>query len=238
MPLNQTCAYCGREFPKPLRKRFCCDRSCAAKLARQRLGVAPWSEEEADYLRERSGSVPFPLLIRNFVAHGKNKGWPSRTKVAIEVKLKRLHRVENLQRKCTLDNWTMRELARCLGISHDRVRSWCRTGGLPCKKIARNQSAIRRVDLKRWLMEHPEKAADVERYLLEAVLDDNQVADFVLSHEPDTRGYSRPVICLDTGLRFSSAKAASRASYASPGCVAKACRTGGRAAGKRWAWAS
>jgi len=238
MPLTQACAYCGREFTKPLHKRLCCDRSCAAKLARVRLGITPWSDEENEYLTERSGSIPHPLLIRNFVAHGKNKGWPTRTKTAIEVKLKRLQRAENLQRKCTLNNWTIRELARCLDISHTRVRSWCRIGGLPSKKISHNQNAVSRVDLKRWLMEHPCKGADIKRYLLEAVLDDKNAVDFILSHEPDARGYSRPVICLDNGMRFNSAKAASRASYASPGCVAKACRTGGKAAGKRWAWAS
>jgi transcriptional regulator with XRE-family HTH domain len=182
--------------------------------------------------------MPHNQIIYGFRRKAKDSGWPERSQAAVEMKLKRLRKAENLRRKCTLNNWTIRELARCLGISHDRVRSWCRIGGLRCKKIAHNQSAVLRADLKRWLMDHPGKGADIERYLLEAVLDDKNAVDFILSHEPDTRGYSRPVICLDNGMRFSSAKAASRASYLSPGCVASACRTNGKAAGKRWAWAS
>ena len=238
MPLTQACAYCGRDFPKPLRKRLCCDRTCAAKLARVKLGIAPWSEVEIDYLRERCEAMPHNQIIYGFRRKAKDSGWPERSQAAVEMKLKRLRKAENLRRKCTLNNWTIRELARCLGISHDRVRSWCRTGGLPRRKIARNQSAISKADLKRWLMEHPGKAADVELYLLESVLDDPKAAAFIIDHEPDIRGYSRPVVCLDNGARFRSAREASRASYASPGCVSKACSTGGRAAGKRWAWAS
>jgi transcriptional regulator with XRE-family HTH domain len=199
--------------------------------------IAPWTEVEIDYLRERCEAMPHNQIIYGFRRKAKDSGWPKRSHTAVEVRLKRLQRDENLQRKCTLNNWTIRELARCLGLSHTRVRSWCRIGGLPCRKIARNQNAVLRADLKRWLMDHPGKGADIERYLLEAVLDDKKAVDFILSHEPDARGYSRPVICLDNGMRFNSAKAASRASYASPGRVATACRTGGKAAGKRWAWA-
>lgn len=242
MPLNQTCAYCKREFPKPARKRLCCDRSCAGKLSQKKKGKAAWSDAEVEYLRGRSGSVPFPMLVRNFRQARHSRGWPARTKVAVEVKLKRIQSADGLQRKCTLNNWTRRELARCLGISHDRVRSWCRVGvdgdKLKCSKVARNQSAIAQHDLKAFLKAHPERAADVEEWRLLFVLEDKSLVNFILNHEPSQHGYSKPVLCLTTGQRFSSAHEAERASFISRGSVARACRVGGKAAGKLWQYAA
>ena len=229
------CAYCNQPFPQPKRPRLCCDRSCSAKLARQQ-DSDPWSEEEIDFLLERCETTPHPHIVRGFLSKARREGWPKRSQVAIETKLKRLRQKENLQRKCVLDNWTRWELARQLGINRDRVRSWCRTSGLKATKISSNQTAISRRDLKAWLWENPSRVADVERFLLLGVLDDQRLVDHILSFEPSNHGYPRPVVCLDNGKTYPSAMAADEANWLSRSSVARACRTGGRAAGLRWAY--
>jgi hypothetical protein len=180
--------------------------------------------------------MPFHRLIDSFIRNSKKLGFPERTRRAIEAKAKRLTARENLSRKCTLNNWTRNELARTLGISPDRVRSWCRVGGLRESKVARNQSAIMRKVLKEWMLERPELVADIEKERLDFVLEDSQAIQEIKRHKPSRKGYPCPVICIDTGQKYPSAKAAARANYLSKGCVIRAIKTGGTSAGHRWAY--
>jgi hypothetical protein len=233
---NQICEFCGLSFPKPKRERRGCSRSCSTKLSQAAKGKHAWTEEELDYLRDRLGLMPFHRLIDSYLRNSEQLGFPERTRMAVEVKMQKLIKSENLSRKCTLNNWTVHELARILGVTSARVRSWCDISGLRKSKVARNQSAIARKALKEWMLERPELVSDIEKERLDFVLEDPQAVRKIKRHKPSQRGYPRPVICLGTGEKYPSVTAAAKANYLSKCCVIRAIRTGNTSAGHRWAY--
>jgi hypothetical protein len=182
------------------------------------------------WLEEKAGTLPFFTLCRQFNSMARKRGWGARSENAIHVKVQRL----NLSKKCTEDNLTRRELARALGIKHDRVRSWTRNG-LPWRKVARNQSAIRVADLREFLLANPERATGVPEQELGWIIGEKAAA-IICSAEHSTRGYPRPVICLDTGEKFPGIKAAARAKFVVHSSIAQAIDRGGKSAGYRWAY--
>ena len=228
---SSICAYdkCRQPFTS-LRPRECCNRSCAARLAQTRRGLTPWEPDALHWLEQTAGTLPFPDLCRRFRMMAKRRGWATRSDNALHVKIQRL----NLQKKCTEDNLTRRELARFLNIPPDRVRNWT-SNGLPWRKVARNQSAIQMADLKAFLLANPERATNVPERELGWLIGDEAAARIVAA-EHSARGYHRPILCIDTGEIFPSVRAAARAKYVTRGCICQAIRRGGKSAGLRWAY--
>lgn len=227
--MSPACLVCGRQF-EAVRHRLCCDRRCAAKLARQNRGLDPWEAEAEFWLEQHAGRWPLDTLCRRFKSAARRQGWAARTDTAIELKLRRLR----LSCKCTEDNLTRRELARQLEISTDRVRGWTERG-LPYRKVARNQVAIRLSDVRAYLLAHPELATGISERSLAWLVGD-KAAQQIMAAPKSRRGFYRPVICLDTGERFEGIKAAGRAKFVSHGSIGEAIRRGGKAAGYRWAY--
>jgi hypothetical protein len=182
------------------------------------------------WLEEKAGTLPFATLCHYFNKMARRKGWGERSENAIHVKVQRL----NLSKKCTEDNLTRRELARALCIKPDRVRAWTRAG-LPWKKVARNQAAIRVADLREFLLANPERATDVPEKELGWLIGESAAA-IIANAEHSTRGYPKPVICIDTGEKFSGLKAAARAKFVVHSSIAGAIKRGGKCAGYRWAY--
>jgi hypothetical protein len=180
--------------------------------------------------------MPFHRLIDSYLRNSEQLGFPERTRMAVEAKIEKLIKFENLSRKCTLNNWSRYELARILGISADRVRGWCEAGGLRSSKVARNQSAIARKALKEWMLEHPELVSDVEEDRLSFVLEDPNAVSEIKRHKPSRKGYPMPVVCVGTGEKYPSIKAAARANYLSRGSVMRAIKSGKASAGHKWAY--
>lgn len=224
-----TCTYCKKEFTAQ-RLRECCNRTCSSRLAQVRRGLSPWELDAELWLEEKSGTLPFPVLCRRFNSMAKRKGWAARSKNALHVKLQRL----NLRKKCTEDNLTRRELARVLGINPDRVRAWTKAG-LPWKKVARNQSAIRVEDLKQFLLTNPERATHVPIRELGWLIGED-AAEIVANAKHSVRGYAKPVVCLDTGRTYPGVKAAARENFVVHSSITSAIERGGTCAGYRWAY--
>ena len=224
-----TCAYCSKPFTTQ-RLRECCDRSCSARLTQTRRGLTPWEPDAEMWLEEKAGTLPFNALCHQFNKMATRRGWGKRSDNAIHVKVQRL----NLSKKCTEDNMTRRELARALGIKPDRVRSWTRNG-LSWKKVARNQSAIRMDDLREFLLFNPERATGVPEQELGWLIGEKAAA-IIANAEHSTRGYPRPVICIDTGEKYPSIKAAARAKFVVHSSIRRAIQRGGKSAGYRWAY--
>jgi hypothetical protein len=192
--------------------------------------MTPWEPDAEMWLEEKAGTLPFSTLCHYFNKMARRQGWGSRSKNAIHVKVQRL----NLSKKCTEDNMTRRELARALGIKPDRVRGWTRAG-LPWKKIARNQAAIRMADLREFLLSNPDRATGVPERELGWLIGESAAA-IIASAEHSTRGYPKPVICIETGEKFPSVKAAARAKFVVHSSITGAIDRGGRSAGCRWAY--
>lgn len=228
----KNCAFCSKEF-EATTKRLCCTRSCSAKMAIATKGkTTAWTEKEIDFLESNLGSLPFKKLVSQFRKEFKK----NRTHTAIEVKIHRLTTHSHLSRKCVDDNFTTRELARSLGLTHDRIRYFVRNNILPYKRVSRNQIAIKRSDAKKLVKQYPERFADVDRSNLLWLLESEKDVDFVLGFERHSRGFKRRVLCVTTGIVYSGVKEAARQNYVSHGCISQAISRGGKSAGKEWRW--
>lgn len=234
------CAYCSNPFDQAAgsRKRICCSRACAAQYSHKARGGNPWTAEEVEWLERRVGAVPFYELVKKYHSYCRRNGLPSRTDLAVQLKIKRIVKAEKVTRKCVYDNWTVKELAMQLGISEDRVRRWC-SRGLPRRTASGSRlSAIRRSDLKQWMLDNPERCSDIEAYLLEAVLDDAKAVAQIKETPPALTGFPKAVYCLDTGKTYPSVRAAARDVFISRHALQGSLRRGGRSAGYRWRWVS
>lgn len=227
--MQLACAWCGISF-EALRRRECCCRSHAAKLARsRRTDVAPpWEAEAEFWLEQAAGTLPLADLAKRFNLMAKRRGWQCRTQESVKIKLGRM----GLSRKCTEDNMSRYEISRALGIHVDRVRLWTRKG-MPTRKVARNQMAVKVADLRDFLLAHPELATGIPDRELGWLIGQNAAAA-IAGAEHSKRGYPRPVLCVDTGERFPGVKAAARAKFVTHGCIGQAIRRGGKSAGCRW----
>ena len=222
------CGYCGVQFTA-VRRRKCCTRSCSAKLKHQRMGT-DWHQDAELWLEKKAGTLPLVSLTRAYNQAAKINGWPSRSQNAIKIKLNRL----NLSRKCTENNITRYALARVLGVTSDKIRTWTRSG-LPYRKMARNQTAIRVCDVREFLLNDPRRAYGVSEEGLAWLIGEKDAA-IICEAEHSRRGYRRPVINLDTGQVYPGIKAAARETYITHNSIAQAIRRGGRSAGYRWAY--
>jgi hypothetical protein len=221
------CEYCGKPF-EAKRPRRCCDRSCAAKLAHETKGLTPWEDDAVFWLEQNAGRYPLSELINRFNGAARRNGWGKRSPDAIKLRLSR----NNLSRKCTEDNMGRYEIARAFGIHPDRVRLWNKKG-LPYRKIARNQCAIRVKDLREFLLTYPELATGIDEQSLEWVLG-KPAAEKIAAAEKSTRGYPRPVLCVSTGEKFPGIKAAARAKLVHQSSIRRAINSNGRCLGHEW----
>ena len=233
----KNCAFCNKEFEAKT-KRLCCTRTCSAKLSMEKKGKAAWSNPEIEYLAEHLGSTPFRQLRINFKSWATRNGYPKRTTTAVEVQIHRMTSNSYLSRKCTEDNFTVYELSRALGVSMDRVRRFVRNGELIPRKVARNQSAIKKDDAIALVLNNPSHFASCDRDNLFWLLEDNDLVEKVKNSEPSTRGFRRAVRCYaPDGIRvYSGVKEAARANFVSHGCISQAIARGGKSAGMKWEW--
>ena len=225
---TSNCAYCGAQFTS-LRPRECCQRSCSGKLNHQRLGT-DWSQDAELWLEQKAGTMPLPNLTAAYNRLAVQHGWANRSLNSIKLKLKRL----NLSRKCTENNLTRYELARVLEISPDKVRVWTKNG-LPYRKVARNQTAIKISDVRAFLLNNPSRAFGVSFDGLSWLIGEID-ATAICEADHSRRGHRRPVVNLDTGKVYPGVKAAARENYLTHNCIAQSIQRGGRSGGCRWAY--
>lgn len=233
----RSCAFCNKEFEAKT-KRLCCTRVCSAKLSTAKRGKAVWTQNEIDFLAENLGSIPFPKLIPAFKKWSTRNGYLERTTTGIEVQIHRMTSNSHLSRKCTEDNFTVYELARCLGVSTDRIRVFVRNGKLKPCKIARNQSAVSRKEAIALILDNPSYFANCDRDNLFWLLESDELVQKVKSVEPSTRGFRRAVRCYaPDGVRvYSGVKEAARANFVSHHCISQSIARGGKSAGMKWEW--
>lgn len=226
---NRLCTYCGKTFQSK-RKRECCDRSCAAKLAMQTKGRMAWQPEEEELLEDFCRVKPVKDVIRAVQRLERKNGWPIRTSTSIKVKIKRM----GLSRVCIYDNLTPSELARICDVPRDRVEGWVERRECPCRWVDGNKRAISLSAFQKWVRENRELLAGISRDALAFILTDKNLIEDIASLPPPVVGRPRPVRRIDTGQTFESVKAAARASFVHPKSISGAIRRGGRSGGTMW----
>ena len=230
--MQRNCEYCQKRF-EAKRHRRCCDRSCSAKLSMEARGKVPWQPEELELIHELAGYQSKEAIARRVQKLDKQKGWPCRTVDAVTVRLFRM----GYSKRPIFDNIPRDNLAKLLGVSRDRARSWTRNFRLPSKKGALLVT-IRLSDFRRWAYANPSCVAGIESDRLNWIMDDEEFCEKAEASPQPRIGRSVPIVRLSDGKTFTSLRAAARETFISKAALSAALKTGGTSAGSRWAYAN
>lgn len=203
-----------------------CNRTCSSKAVRdqqhQRKKGSSWSEPEIATLVSLIGRYQLQDVIDRYQAECIAKNYPRRTRSAIRTYIKRLP----LSQRSTADNWAMRELARQLDISPERVRNWVRIGRLPYRKVAAHIGSISRIDFAQFCQSYPQHLGGIDQSKLANVLQDDGLAQQCLARSGGSKTIAVRVQRIDTGIVYPTRKAAARALKMQPVHVRQECARG------------
>ncbi len=171
----------------------------------------PWREPEEEVLERHCTAVPFPLLVERLQRYQQSKGWPVRTKLAIETKVKRM----GLGFRCTIDNLNGKELADALGVSPYRINNWKKRHDMPFLKLGTCLAYVPLSKFRNWAMQNPRLLADVPRENLLWVIQNEALVDKILETPSVQRGKSKPV-CSSDGTVYPTIADAARANFMTP----------------------
>jgi len=169
----------------------------------------PWTDPELTMIERLAGEIPFPELVAQFQAYGRQQGWPPRTHKAIHQRLFRsgLFTYPSLGRTLTTGG-----VAQILGCHQSRVDSWLRRRGVAEILHPRGSGRIRyfsRAGWRRLAEQRPEILGGFSADALERLLEDRALAQRVAAAYPAPPGL-RGVRCVETGRIWPSQQAAAQ----------------------------
>jgi hypothetical protein len=175
-----------------------------------------WSQEEDDMLAEMAGDTPWPQTVRAYRMWAKTNGFPERTPNAL---LKRCKH-KKISRVSVGKVITTGLISQLLGIDPKTVRQWLKADYLPYKRYGQKTSSyfILRSDLRSLARERPHLFGGQSVSTLIQLLDNEELAEEIVAMGlPSVLQASpfkaKPVICVETGRRYCSIKAAAKAVY-------------------------
>jgi excisionase family DNA binding protein len=131
------------------------------------------------------------------------------------------------------DYLTTMEVARSLSISDSCIRRWIGRGRLQSEVVDRVH-CISREELRKLAMREPRVFGGLSEEELVQLLNHDGIAQWVAEQRLPVRRMCLPVICLETGQRFSSIGAAAVAAGVCKQTMRKAVIEGYRTKGKRY----
>lgn len=136
-----------------------------------------------------------------------------------------------------MGEWVTAGFIRTLmGISYEAIKRWVRYGWLPvftCETIY----YVRRRDLRSLARSKPRLFGGQDRSTLVQLFDSEQLADEILAMKLPLPRQCKPVICIETGMRYRSIGAAARAVYVTSSRLQSVIGTHRTAAGYSWRFA-
>lgn len=191
-------------------------------------GIA-WSQVEIERLDFLAGDHSFLEVVRRYNAWAAANGYPARTDRAIErAGLKRGITFRPCGLRVTLG--AIRDAIGCTQHQAYRILDRCRCH----QRRKRARRYVLRTELKRLARRHPELFSAAPRENLVQLLEDENLADWIITHPPARFGISRPIRCQETGDTFPSIAAASRANFIHSTQIKRALHDGVTAAGFHW----
>lgn len=191
-----------------------------------------WTPQQLNLLRALAGEVPWPMLRNKYNRQAKTRGWPVRSEIALRRQCERHH----IGRRA-MGEWVTAGFIRTLmGISYEAIKRWVRYGWLPaftCESIY----YVRRRDLRNLAKFKPHLFGGQDRSALVQLFDSEQLADEILAMKLPLPRQCKPVICIETGIRYKSIGTAARAVYVTPSRLQSVIDTHYRAAGYTWRFA-
>lgn len=185
------------------------------------MGGKVWSTEELDTLSLLAGDVPWPALPQTYWNTVRQHGYARRTATALRRKCNDL----GLQR-AAIGKWVNAGLiCKLMDVTYDALAKWRRTGLLVGKRFGDSRGHryyFTRASLRALARTHPHLFGGLDRTNLTQLFDDPTLAEQVAALGLSKRRQRRPVICVETGIRYPSVSAAARAVYVTPKCISVA----------------
>lgn len=206
---EKTCAWCDRPFATYHNKTACCGHACGGALRDHKHGRT-WKPEEEQKLTDLAGTKVFPELVSTFQDWQRSQGLKVRSRAAIASKIFLM----GLSQKAVMDDMTISQFARTLGVPVHRALYWRDAYGLPVKKLGRTLCAIALSDFQSWARNNASLLGGLDAERLEWVLGDRVFALYCASL-PACR-QRVPVKRLDTGESFPDLSKAARSAFLHP----------------------
>lgn len=188
-----------------------------------------WSEAEDQHLEGLLGDLPWPMVLKAYNSWAGKTGHPLRTKTALQRRMD----AKRWQRSVVGEWITTGAIVHSLGVSYEAPHWWISKGWLPAVKYG-NRWYIRRRELVAFARRRPEVFSRFPRAGLVQLLESERLAE-ELAAMPNHPGRAKPVICVETGERFSSIKQAARnAAYVTCQRLRQVLDTNQTANGKHW----
>ena len=184
-----------------------------------------WLPDEAAYLEQLVGDLPWPEVLRRFRTQRTRRGWPERTDRAVALRARRCgFRMRARLGECT----TPYGAGELLGCSGERVAAWLKNQELfeiLAPRFEGSRRYISREGWRRLARQRPDVLGGFGADALFLLLEDRELADQVAARYPISRGDFR-VRCVETGQVWASASAAARELHVTPGAISLAIRQG------------
>lgn len=211
------------------------------KMVQEREGKGiKWSSEETNYLEMLLGDYPFGLIVKYYQKWATENGWPARSRTSISDKIARIGKS-----KIPVGEYiTSGTLKSLLNVGSKTIGRWT-SDFLPAESYTGDDSRItgekpgkryfKRKEIVKLARCRPELFAGTSKDNLFLLLEDEELAEQISQKYPRRIGRDpRPVVCVETGKRYSSVTEAAKEVYVTKNAIFNAMRKNRTAAGYHW----
>jgi hypothetical protein len=195
-----------------------------------RKGATHWSAEERELVQSMAGDLPFDMVTKLYTQEAARRGWPQRSKGAIQSFLNRVG-----ASAMPTGSWMTLGALERLGISGSNLFLWCSKGILPAYQPRPcTKRMVRRADVVALAKREPWRFGGCDEDALFELLEDRKLAERIATEYPFRATTRRRVRCLDTGEVFESVQAAAAAVPCDVTCIRRSARLGKEVLGRRY----
>ena len=164
-----------------------------------------WTKAEEEFLAALAGDMPFSMVATVYRQQAPVRGFPMRTRVALEVRAK----IIGVHRTSTGEWLSTGDIAKALDVSIQTIVRWVDDKGLKAKIIKRKRW-IKRYDLRVFARQYPALFGGLSEPQLMQLLDQESIAKWLAEKNLPLRRMCLPVFCVETRRKFRSIKEAAR----------------------------
>lgn len=194
-----------------------------------------WTAPEIETLCSMTGDMPWRLVVPSFQQWAEQNGFPVRP----ERYMLEIVRSRGIPRLPSGEWITSAAIVQTLGVCHATVTRW-RRSGLQARQFGtawRSHWYIRRDWLREFARERPHLFAGRREADLLQVLDCPKLARKLAMQDRPPCWRRCPVVCVETGRRFPSIRAAAQAAFVTKQRMRNVILSGGTANGLHWRFA-
>jgi len=197
--VNLTCQQCGKSF-RGYKTRKYCSRVCSDK------SKLIYTDAQINFLEKHVGRQPIQIIVSKFV-----EKYPNYTRRQVEIKISQIAKTQGISTICKKSVVQRGELARILGVTLERIRSWSRNNNLPVIKLDHSDKKYISIrDFNKFAINHPELFKSISIAKIRKISRNQKVIEALISHCSLPGPQDLVIVRLDQQGVYESAKSASR----------------------------